>query len=231
MAGALGARLLDSRGAEIGPGGGALGGLERIDLAGLDPRVTGADFEVACDVTNPLVGPDGAARVFGPQKGATPEMVEELERNLAHLARVIERDLGVRVADLAGAGAAGGLGAGLVAFCGARLRSGVEMVLEAVGLEAKLAGADLVVTGEGRLDGQTAHGKAPMGVAAVARRRGVPVVAVAGSLGDGVEAVREIGITDYEAATPEGMPFDEARRRAAELVSEAAARLARRLEL
>jgi glycerate kinase len=228
MAGALGVRLLGAAGRGIGPGGGALAKLERIEMAEIDGRLEGATIDVACDVDSPLLGPRGAARVFAPQKGATPEMVETLERNLARLAEVIRRDLEVDVAGLPGAGAAGGLGAGLVAFLGARLRSGVELVLEAVGLEAKLEGADLAVTGEGRLDGQTAHGKAPMGVAKLAAANGVPVVAVAGCLGEGVEAVRAIGIADYETATPAGMPFEEARRRARALVAEAAERIGRR---
>lgn len=200
MATALGARLLDARGRAIGEGGGALGRLHRVDVSGLDARLRGVRIEVACDVDNPLAGPQGAACVYGPQKGATPAMVRVLDANLRHLAEVLKRDAGVSILRLPGAGAAGGLGGGLVGFLGARLRSGVEMVMEAVGLETQLRGCDLVVTGEGRMDGQTARGKTPAGVARAARRLGIPVIAICGCLGDGVEAVRRVGIDAYVAA-------------------------------
>lgn len=199
MAMALGARLLDARGKPIGEGGGALGRLDRIEVAGLDPRLRAVRIEVACDVDNPLAGAQGAAWVYGPQKGATPAMVRVLDANLRHLAAVLKRDAGVSILRLPGAGAAGGLGGGLVGFLGARLRSGVEMVMEAVGLEKQLRGCDLVVTGEGRMDGQTARGKTPAGVARMAKRLGIPVIAICGCLGDGVEAVRRVGIDAYVA--------------------------------
>jgi len=150
---------------------------------------------VASDVTNPLTGPQGAARVYGPQKGATPEQTEELERGLALLAGVIRARLGMDVDGLPGAGAAGGLGAGLVAFLGASIRSGVETVIEAVHLAERMAGSRLVFTGEGRLDGQTAHGKTVAGVAALAARHGVPVVALAGTLAPGYEELHDRGVT------------------------------------
>jgi glycerate kinase len=195
MAQALGARLLDEAGEAIGRGGGALARLTRIDLASMDSRLEGVRCEVACDVDNPLVGPRGAARVYGPQKGATPAMVAQLEAHLAHLADLIERDLGLDVRRAAGAGAAGGLGAGLVAFLGATLRPGVELVIDAVGLEEKLAGADLVLVGEGQMDQQSAYGKVPVGVARLASRLGVPAVAIVGGLGEGFRAVHDEGIT------------------------------------
>lgn len=194
MAAALGARLLDAEGHPIGPGGGALAALDRIDLAGLDPRLVDCAIEAACDVDNPLVGPDGASAVFGPQKGATPAMVALLDRALGRFADAIAAATGRAVADLPGGGAAGGLGAGLHALLGARLRPGAAIVMEAVGLDAAVADADLVITGEGRIDGQTIHGKTPVGVAAVAKRHGKPVIAIAGSLGPGVAAVYDHGI-------------------------------------
>lgn len=194
MAQALGARLLDAQGAPVGRGGGALAQVARIDVSALDPRLRRVECEVACDVANPLTGPRGAARVYGPQKGATPEMVERLDASLARWAEVLERDLGAHVSDTPGAGAAGGLGAGLMAFLHARLVPGVELVVKAVGLDEKVRGADLVLVGEGRLDEQTAYGKVPVGVARVARARGIPAVALVGSLGEGYEAVRKEGI-------------------------------------
>ena len=201
LARALGVRFLDRQGRELPPGGGALADLARIDAAGLDPRVRQVAIEVACDVTNPLCGPSGASAVYGPQKGATPAMVRRLDAGLRRLAEVARRDLGADVAGVPGAGAAGGLGFGLMAFCGARLRRGVEMVAEAVRLEARLCGCDLVVTGEGRIDGQTVNGKTPMGVAGVARRVGVPVIAICGCTGDGWQAVHRVGIAAVFSST------------------------------
>ena len=196
MATALGARFFDRRGAELPPGGGALRRLHRIDLAGLDPRLATLRVEAACDVSNPLCGSTGAAAVYGPQKGATPVMVKQLDAGLARLAAVaMEQNPAWRgLATHPGAGAAGGLGFGLMAFCGATLRRGVELVADAVGLERRLRGCDLVITGEGRLDSQTVNGKTPAGVAAIAKRLGIPVIAICGCLGDGYEAVHAIGI-------------------------------------
>ncbi|MBM4039254.1 MAG: glycerate kinase [Planctomycetes bacterium] len=218
MAQALGARLLDAEGKPIGWGGGDLGRLATIDLSAMDPRLRGVACDVACDVTNPLTGPSGAAAVYGPQKGATPEMVELLDANLAHFARVAERDLGVAVRDVPGSGAAGGLGAGLMAFLGARLRPGVELVIQAVGLERKLRGAGLVLVGEGRMDAQTAYGKVPVGVARLARRMGIPAVAIVGSLGEGYEAVHAEGIVACFTILDRPMALQEAVRRARELI-------------
>ncbi len=194
MAQALGARLLDASGNEIGFGGGALAKLARIDVSGLDPRVREAEIWVACDVTNPLTGPQGASAVYGPQKGATTEMVQLLDANLRHYAALLRRDLGVDVEQMPGAGAAGGLGAGLMAFCQAKLRRGVELVIEAVRLEERVRDAEFVITGEGKLDFQTGYGKVPHGVAQVAKRFGKPVIAIVGQLGEGAEKCREWGI-------------------------------------
>jgi glycerate kinase len=179
---ALGVRFLDADGNELvqGLAGGGLGEIARIDTSGADPRLAESRLIVACDVTNPLTGPNGAARVFGPQKGATPEVAGLLDDNLAHLADVIRRDLGIDVATLQGAGAAGGLGAGLVAFCGATLEDGFAIVARSVGLPGRIAGADLCITGEGSFDSQSASGKAAVGVARLCRIAGVPVICVPG---------------------------------------------------
>lgn len=227
MAQALGARFTNAAGREIGWGGGSLKDLEHIDLSGLDPRLTGVEIRVACDVDNPLCGPRGAAAVYGPQKGATPEMVAELDANLAHLAEVIKKDLGLSVAEIPGAGAAGGLGAGLIAFLGASLMPGVEMVIQAVNLGERVRGADLVLTGEGKIDAQTAFGKTPAGVARVAKAAGLPVIAVAGGIGDDVEPVYSCGIDALFPLTPYPLSLNEAMRRGRELLALAAERALR----
>jgi glycerate kinase len=194
MAQALGFRLYDATGNDLPPGGAALAQLVRIDATGAHGALHEARIEAACDVDNPLGGPRGASRVYGPQKGASDASIDMLDQALAHFAAVVQRDLGVDVAEVPGAGAAGGLGAGLLAFCGATLRPGVMLVAEACGLAEAIAGAALVITGEGRMDGQSAHGKAPVGVARLAREAGVPVVAVCGLLGPGWETVYAHGI-------------------------------------
>lgn len=184
---ALGVRLLDADGGDLAPGGAALARLARIDASALDPRLSRLEVEVACDVTNPLCGLAGASAVFGPQKGADPDGVAELDAALATFGERVRADLGRDVTTTPGAGAAGGLGAGLLALTHATLRPGIDIVIDHTQLEAAVREADLVVTGEGRIDGQTRYGKTPWGVAQVARRHGVPVVAIAGSLGDGAE--------------------------------------------
>jgi glycerate 2-kinase len=195
MAQALGFRLLDERGQELPRGGAALAELARIDASAVDPAWREVEVEVAVDVTNPLCGPEGATAVYGPQKGATPEMVDQLDAALANFAHIAERDLGVAVKDVPGAGAAGGAGAGLVAFLGAHLTRGAPLVVEAAGFDAALAGAGLVFTGEGRVDAQTAYGKGPAEVAGRAARAGVPVVLLAGGLGDGWDKVLAVGVS------------------------------------
>lgn len=191
---ALGVALLDADGAPLAPGGGALERLDRIDAGGIDARIRDAVFDVACDVSNPLTGPRGASAIFGPQKGATPAMVEQLDANLAQFARIVQRDVGQDVADIPGAGAGGGIAAAMLAFLGGRLRPGSEIVTDAVGLDACVADADLVLTGEGRIDGQTVNGKTPVGVARVAQRHGKPVIAIGGCLATDAAAVHEHGI-------------------------------------
>jgi glycerate kinase len=231
LARALGARFLDAQGRELAEGGAALARLARIDLAGLDPRLAEVELLVACDVDNPLTGPRGASAVYGPQKGASPEMVAELDAALATYAGVARAATGRDVAGLPGAGAAGGLGAGLLFFTPARLRPGVELVLEATGFDRLLAGASLVLTGEGRTDAQTAMGKAPMGVAAAARRLGVPVVCLSGGLGDGADLLLSHGIDALASVVPGPMPLEEAMRRGEPLIEAAAARVCRLLRV
>lgn len=218
MVQALGARLLDAQGRELGPGGGALADLDRIDVSALDPRLKACRIEVACDVDNPLTGARGASAVFGPQKGASAEMVQALDANLARLARLVERDLGVAVDAVPGAGAAGGMGAAMLAFFGATLKPGIEIVTAAVELDAHVRDADLVITGEGRIDFQTVHGKTPIGVARVAKRHGKPVIGIAGSLGADVGVVHAHGIDAVFSVLGKPCTLDEALHDAADNV-------------
>lgn len=191
---ALGARLLDQQGNEIAFGGGALPQLARIEIDQLDKRIQQCRIEVACDVTNPLTGEEGASAIFGPQKGATPELVKQLDKALAHYAEIIHRDLDIDVMHIAGGGAAGGMGAALHAFCQAELRRGIEIVTEALGLADQVKDADLVITGEGRIDSQTINGKVPIGVAKVAKQFNKPVIGIAGSLTADVGVVHQHGL-------------------------------------
>ena len=219
MAQALGARLLDAAGDELPPGGTALAELAGIDIASLDPRVREAEVIVAADVTNPLCGPQGASLVYGPQKGASPAMAGELDAALAHYAGVVQRDLGIDLAGIPGAGAAGGLAGGLIAFCGAEILPGFEVVANAVGLAERLLRADLVITGEGRLDSQSPYGQVTAGIARDARTAGTRVVAIAGSV-SGDEAARPFD--NVFALTLDPAQPDEAMARAAELLADAA---------
>jgi glycerate kinase len=195
MVQSLGARLLDKQGKELSFGGGQLAQLAKIDVSGLDPRLKEVEILVACDVDNPLTGPTGASYIYGPQKGATAEMVQILDAGLKHYAEVIKRDLKIDVEHIPGAGAAGGLGAGLLAFLEGRLTPGIDLVMQTVGLGEKLVDCDLVITGEGKLDGQSAYGKVPVGVARKAKRFGVPVVVLAGSITEDAEVLHQEGIT------------------------------------
>ncbi len=217
MAAALGARFLDARGEELPPGGGALERLARIDLSRLDPRVRGSEIVVACDVDNPLLGPEGASFTYGPQKGARPQDLARLERGLARLAEVAS-PFAPRLAVQRGAGAAGGLGFGLAAFLGARLLPGIEVVMEWVGFEARLAGCGLLVTGEGRLDAQTSHGKTVSGVARAAARHGIPVLAVAGEIAAGAEKLRELSVSAMLGITSGPLSREESMRPASDLL-------------
>ncbi len=227
MAQALGIRLLDAQGAELPPGGGALVYLARIDTSNMDARLRDVTITVACDVDNPLTGPRGASAVFGPQKGATPEMVSTLDAALQHLAAMIRRDLGKDVEQTPGAGAAGGLGGGLLAFLGATLRRGVEIVVDAVALKDRMVGADLCLTGEGGTDFQTVRGKTPMGVAQAAKAHGVPVICLSGGLGRDYRQVYDVGIDAALSIVPGPMELSEAVRRGSELVEDATERAIR----
>ena len=220
MAQALGIRLLDERGDELPPGGGALRQLARIDTSAMDPAVRGTEVVVACDVDNPLTGPRGASAVYGPQKGATPKQVRILDEALGHLAAVFHRDLGLDVRDVPGAGAAGGLGAGLVTFLGARLRPGFDLVASVLGLERRFERADVVVTGEGSYDAQSERGKAPAGVLRMAQEHGCRTVLVAGQ----VDASAPPADLVYSLADRAGL--EAALARPAELLEEAAAEAA-----
>ena len=227
MAQALGVNLLDAKGASIAWGGAALAELEHVDITMIDQRLAGCDVLLACDVTNPLCGPQGASAVYGPQKGATPEMVTQLDAALAHYADVIKRDLGIDISSLPGAGAAGGLGAGLIAFLGAKVLPGVDVVIQATGLVEHLKGADLVFTGEGRIDSQTACGKTPVGVAQKAKEFGLPVIAIAGEIGDGYQAVYEQGIDAVFSIAPGPISFSQSIEMAEELIADVAERALR----
>lgn len=213
MAQALGVKLLDNQGQELGFGGGALDQLAQIDLSGLDPRVQKTQLLIASDVTNPLTGPDGASAVFGPQKGATPEMVKQLDRNLHHYAEVIKRDLHQDLEKRPGAGAAGGLGTGLMAFTNSEMAKGIDLVIEFTHLKERAQNADLVFTGEGGIDFQTKFGKTPYGVA-MATKAVAPqssVIVLAGNVGKGIESLYGRDAMDAIFATPEGAkPLDQA---------------------
>ena len=210
FASALGVRFLDSDGHDLPPGGAALAELASIDLTGLDPRLAWCQVEVACDVTNPLCGPNGASAVFGPQKGADPATVSALDAALARFANVVHEQTGRDVLEVPGAGAAGGLGAGLLAFADATLTSGVGLVARHAGLAERVVSADLVITGEGRVDSQTRNGKTPWGVAQAAHAAGVPVVAVAGLLGDGSDELAPAPFVRLWQASLPGQPLADA---------------------
>jgi glycerate kinase len=225
---ALGARLLDAHGVELPPGGGALADLARIDLTGVDARLRNASIVVASDVTNTLCGEQGAARVFGPQKGASPADVGVLDAALARFAEVASRDHGVDLLTVPGSGAAGGLGAGLMLAAGARLEPGFAIVAEATGLDRRIAATDVVITGEGRLDAQTPFGKTAAGVARIARAHGKRVGVIAGTIREDFD--RADGLFDAVlAVAPQGMSVEEAMRRAGELLRLASAQMAREL--
>ena len=227
MAQALGVRLLDGKGAPLTFGGAALADLEHIDITAIDPRLADCDIVVASDVTNPLCGPQGASAVYGPQKGATEEMVARLDDALAHYAGVLKKDLGIDIRDVPGAGAAGGLGAGLIAFLKAELLPGIDIVIQATGLAQHLKGAALVFTGEGRLDNQTARGKVPVGVARKAKTLGLPVVAIVGEIGDGYQEVYDQGIDAVFSIAPGPVSLDQCLAEAEELTSDIAERATR----
>lgn len=216
MAQALGVKLVDKRGKEIGFGGGCLSKLFKIDISSMDERIKAYDFEVACDVDNPLCGTNGAAYVYGPQKGATKTQVSALDRALSLFASIVYRDTGTKVDTLPGAGAAGGLGAGLVAFLGAHLKSGIELVINASGIEHYIQDVDLVITGEGKIDGQTIFGKTPIGIAKLAKKYGKPVIGICGIIGEGYEKTYKNGIdaiiTEFNSSLTAQEQIDQCKR-------------------
>jgi len=224
---ALGMRLLDAEGKDVGFGGAELGRVVDIDDAGFDPRIAASEFLIASDVQNPLIGPHGAAHVFGPQKGATEEMVLLLDDYLRTFADAVERKTGVRLHDKPGAGAAGGIGGAFQAFFPSRTERGIDIVIEYTGLKEKLRGADLVLTGEGQVDFQTASGKTPMGVAQEARKLGIPAIVLAGSVGKGIDALYPVGIASVHSIVNAPMTLEEAMARGAELLELAAEQVVR----
>ncbi|MFM1650538.1 glycerate kinase [Brevibacillus sp. B_LB10_24] len=217
---ALGMKLLNAKGEPIGFGGGELQQITAIDDSGFDRRIAEASFLIATDVQNPLVGPNGASHVFGPQKGATPEMAASLDEGMSHWADVIEAKTGMRIHDRPGAGAAGGIGGAFQAFFPAAMRRGIDVVIEYTGLRDALQGADLVFTGEGQIDFQTASGKTPMGVAQEAQKLGIPVFVLAGSIGRGISELYQYGITGIHSIVNAPMTLQEAMQRAPELLEE-----------
>jgi glycerate kinase len=207
---ALGGKLLDANGKDLSFGGLALKDLHKIDLSDVDIRLRDVDIDVACDVDNPLIGEKGASKVFGPQKGANEEQVELLEAALSHYGDIIENQLEIDVKNFSGAGAAGGLGAGLMVFLNGKLKKGIDLVIDYVKLEENIAEADLVITGEGSLDSQTFHGKTPLGVSKLAKKYNVPVIGIAGRLGDGIEGLYDEGFTAIFSIVDGVISLDEA---------------------
>lgn len=224
---ALGVRFFDQAGREIRPVGGNLDQIHRIDLSGLSPGLKAVKIEIACDVDNPTLGPQGAAAVFGPQKGASPQKVKILEANLTHFFTLAREVTGNDLASTPRGGAAGALAAGLAAFLGAELKSGIELVLEALGADERLKKADLAITGEGRIDATTLKGKGPAGLLVWAKRHAVPVIALAGSLGPGHEEFLNLGLSAALPICPGPMSLEEAMTQAESLIEQAAFRLGR----
>ncbi|MFL0250030.1 glycerate kinase [Clostridium neuense] len=228
---ALGAKFLDETGKEIGFGGGNLGKLEKIDLSNLDKRLKSVEIEVASDVSNPLCGENGASNVFGPQKGATKEMVEILDKNLKHYADIIKKQLKKDVLDIPGAGAAGGLGAGLLAFLDGKLKKGIDLVIKYSGLEDKVKLCDVVFTGEGSIDYQTKFGKTPIGVARLAKKYDKPVIALAGKVGDNIDELYENGIDSIFGIVREITSIEDALKAGKENVEKASENVMRLINL
>lgn len=231
MAQALGYGLYDAAGSPLPLGGGSLHRLHSIDASNVHPLLSKADITVACDVTNPLLGPSGATYVFGPQKGAAPDMLDTLEASLQHFSNVVNRDLKIQVSAIPGGGAAGGLGAGLLAFCHARMVSGFEMVSQLTHLEKHISQASLVFTGEGKIDSQTAQGKTISGVARMAQKHGVPVIALAGVVTGDLAELYNQGLTSAFAIADGPMSLEESKARASELLADRAEQIIRTIKL
>ena len=227
MAQALGISFKDLNGMELGFGGAAIENLATIDMIGIDLRIKDVDIVIASDVNSPLCGREGASAIFGPQKGADRAMVAKLDANLAHLANVTKTQLGVCMADISGAGAAGGLGYGLMAFCGAQMKPGVEVVLDCVDFDKYLQHCNLVITGEGKIDGQSVFGKVPVGVAQRAKKYNLPVLAIVGDIGEGAAAVYDCGVDSIMSSVNRAMPLEQAIANGGDLLDEAAERAMR----
>lgn len=229
---ALGAVFTDASGQPVEPVGGALSRVEKADFSGLMPELKQTQITVICDVTNPLLGENGATFIYGPQKGATPAIRDALEAGMAHYARVLESALGRDIASFPGAGAAGGLGAALGGVLGATLKSGIDAVLDAVDFDRKLEGVSLVVTGEGRIDGQSVrYGKVPVGVARRCAARGIPVLVIAGGMGEGAQGLYGVCPSTIQVTVPGPMGLDQAMREAPQLYEQAADRLFRAIQI
>lgn len=231
MAQALGYRFIDRNGKEIPRGAKGLESLFKIDASKIHPQIRKAKFIAACDVKNPLCGAKGSAAVYGPQKGATSKMVKEIDAALRHFSKIVERDLGIKILNLKGAGAAGGAGAGAVAFLNAELKSGIEIVIDATKLEKKVRGADLVITGEGKIDGQTIFGKTVSGVAKVAKKFRIPVIAFCGKIGAGAEKVHSIGIDAIFSIANGPITYEESLKNAEKLLAQTAEEVMRLLRI
>lgn len=231
MARALGYRFLDAEGRELPLGGSALKHLVKIDDTDLSSLLRTANFHVACDVNNPLLGQQGASKVYAPQKGASEAMCNELEKGLTKLADVTEEWKGRAMREIPGAGAAGGLGFGLMAFCDAKLHSGIETVLNLLDFDAQLAGADFVITGEGRIDGQSIYGKVPIGVASRAQRKSIPVLAIVGSIGESASLVYSHGIDSVMTILDKPMLQETAMSRTTETLIDATERACRMIRM
>ena len=231
MAQALGANLLDGHGNTIKFGGAALANLQKVDISNMDSRIKDSKFLVACDVSNPLTGAEGASAVYGPQKGATPEVVRKLDEALTHYAKIVETNLGVDIKSYPGAGAAGGLGAGLIIFANAQILSGIDLICDTLDFNSQLEDVDLIITGEGAVDSSTAYNKAPVGIARRAKARGIPVLLLAGSLGEGYEAVYDHGINAVVCIADRPMSMRDSLIRSHELLANAVNRSLRLLGL
>ncbi|WP_096187266.1 glycerate kinase family protein [Evansella halocellulosilytica] len=227
MAQAIGVSFKDKDNQEIGFGGGELINVETIDTSAIDARVKNTDIVMLSDVTNPLCGKNGASAVYGPQKGASGRTIEILDRNLEHFGEFIKEQVSIDVLEIPGSGAAGGLAAGLFAFCSAKCHSGVEKVIDIIGLEKHLQDADLVITGEGRIDFQTINGKVPIGVARTAKKYGIPVIAIVGSIGEGAEVVYNYGIDAIIDIVSEPISLDKALEEGISLIEKTAERTMR----
>ncbi|ABY93176.1 Glycerate kinase [Thermoanaerobacter sp. X514] len=226
MATALGVKFYDKDGREIGLGGGELSKIYSIDTSNLDERLKECEFIVACDVANPLIGENGASRVYAPQKGATKEMVEVLDKNLEHYGKLLEKYFNKKIIDVPGSGAAGGLGAGLMAFLNAQLKSGIEIIIETLKLEEKIKEADIVISGEGKIDFQTAFGKTISGIAKLCKKHNKPLIVIAGTVED-IEKLYEIGVSSVFSTMEKPMFLEDAIKNAPTLVEKSAERIFR----